>query len=329
MLRYRNNWVPFFALMVVGSIVTVVFFSVVDGIYHHRTIAEAIAGIEIWNFQTLGTPLVLAICLTCEAMGLGWESSSLARLLDDDSPSTKIDRFYVFLFVSNFASLYGFFLTLGLAYYVNRWFADFSSVALFRQENFWASMLLLLIVNPFIFYVYHRFAHTKFMWEFHKIHHSATHMNMVTAFRNHPIDSAFRPVLLAIPAALFGVNPYAVATYAALNGIYQLLVHSEMDWGGGWIEQYVLIGPRAHRLHHSTNPEHAGKNLGVLVLWDKLFGTYDSGVDKKYTYGVDDERFNSGLGASREMMASYWSGLSVTARELRKMSLMDAKRTAP
>ncbi len=51
-----------------------------------------------------------------------------------------------------------------------------------------------------------------------------------------------------------------------VNQFYQLLVHTNVTWTWGWFGRWVLISPAAHRLHHSTNPEHYGKNLSVLTI---------------------------------------------------------------
>lgn len=39
--------------------------------------------------------------------------------------------------------------------------------------------------------------------------------------------------------------------------------------------EYVLNTPSHHRVHHSRNPEYIDKNYGgVLIIWDRLFGTF-------------------------------------------------------
>lgn len=36
-----------------------------------------------------------------------------------------------------------------------------------------------------------------------------------------------------------------------------------------------FVTPSAHRVHHGSNPEYLDKNFGsMLIVWDRLFGTY-------------------------------------------------------
>jgi len=327
LFRHRAKVALFLCFAVLGCGLSAVFFNIVDGVYKGVPPLQAALSFRIWSFQTLGAILIVAGCLLLEAAALGWDACSLRRLLESDHPSVKSDLFYTALFCSNLAGIYGFLMTLGFAYYLNHLLVEASLNPIFRHEGFFSSLLILLLLQPLLFYINHRLYHTRFMWEFHKIHHSATHMNMITAFRNHPIDTALRGVLYATPAVLFGVNPYALALYTALNGIIQILVHSEMDWGHGWLEKYVLIGPRAHRLHHSTDPSHAGRNFGLLVFWDRLFGTYHPGTTAKMSYGIDECRLNTKEGGHREVVTFYWSGLHAAAKEFFKLFHVERKRS--
>lgn len=71
------------------------------------------------------------------------------------------------------------------------------------------------------------------------------------------------------------------------------MVHSKYDWKWQWVD-YVLITPAAHRIHHSTAVEHYTRNLGILSIWDRLFGTYLPSKEAPLRYGVSErENFNT------------------------------------
>ena len=39
-------------------------------------------------------------------------------------------------------------------------------------------------------------------------------------------------------------------------------------------DEYLLISPYQHQIHHSDNPKHFNKNMGSkLAIWDWMFGT--------------------------------------------------------
>jgi len=51
-------------------------------------------------------------------------------------------------------------------------------------------------------------------------------------------------------------------------------VHTELIHKMGWLE-YILVTPSHHRVHHASNPKYLDKNMGMfLIVWDKLFGTF-------------------------------------------------------
>jgi sterol desaturase/sphingolipid hydroxylase (fatty acid hydroxylase superfamily) len=48
----------------------------------------------------------------------------------------------------------------------------------------------------------------------------------------------------------------------------------------------VFNTPSHHRVHHGSNPEYIDKNYaGILILWDKMFGTF-AREQAKVNYGI-------------------------------------------
>jgi sterol desaturase/sphingolipid hydroxylase (fatty acid hydroxylase superfamily) len=125
------------------------------------------------------------------------------------------------------------------------------------------------------------------LWQFHKVHHSALFLTPLTSARFHPVgnllDGLLMSVCLAIPAgfaafffALSFVKLLAMAAGVQAFfsiGLLTALQHSHFDIGFGPLE-WVFISPRMHQLHHSTRREHWDKNMASrLAIWDWLFGT--------------------------------------------------------
>ena len=64
------------------------------------------------------------------------------------------------------------------------------------------------------------------------------------------------------------------STMLSLNLLYQFWIHATWIPRLGWLE-YVLNTPSAHRVHHAANLEYLDANYGgVLIVFDRLFGTY-------------------------------------------------------
>jgi len=236
---------------------------------------------------------VLAFCLFFEAACLGLDQSSLKRLLDGSSPSTRVDLFYTMLRLAGGFNVLVFLFSFGtLIWIVNRIHQVLHVAFLAHVHSFCIQLVIVLLINTFFAYWHHRFMHTRWMWELHKVHHAAEEMNVVTSFRIHPIEQVIMSITTAFPVAVMGAPPAVILTFTAINTVYNSLLHSEINfrwklWNAVWMT------PAAHRIHHSTRPEHFDTNFGIIKLWDWLFGTYCAPADEKLKYGVPDgETFN-------------------------------------
>jgi sterol desaturase/sphingolipid hydroxylase (fatty acid hydroxylase superfamily) len=142
-----------------------------------------------------------------------------------------------------------------------------------------------------------------FLWEFHKVHHSAEVLTPLTNFRVHPVYAVIFANILAFSAAvanglghyLFGDTTHQFAL-ADTNIILVLFIHAyvHLQHSHMWIAfrglaGRIFISPAHHQVHHSENPKHFNKNFGsCLALWDWMFGTLYVPAKKreKLTFGV-------------------------------------------
>jgi sterol desaturase/sphingolipid hydroxylase (fatty acid hydroxylase superfamily) len=134
-------------------------------------------------------------------------------------------------------------------------------------------LALAFLAYDFVYYVDHRACHrVPWLWASHRVHHETRSFHLLTGLRM----SMVGPLLaygFRVPLAVLGVPP---ATYFAVDALHALLTyftHARFvpDLELGWL----LNTPAHHRLHHSVDPRHFGKNYGgVSLLWDRLFGTY-------------------------------------------------------
>jgi sterol desaturase/sphingolipid hydroxylase (fatty acid hydroxylase superfamily) len=151
-------------------------------------------------------------------------------------------------------------------------------------HNGWIFAITFLTAD-FIYYWFHRISHSwKPLWAFHLIHHSAMHMNLTAAYRLNWFSALVSP-LFFVPAALLGMpTDYIVIAYV-LNLAYQFFLHTEVVGTLGVVEK-VMDTPSSHRVHHGSNAIYIDKNFGgVLIIWDRLFGTYQPETEK-VNYGL-------------------------------------------
>ncbi len=146
--------------------------------------------------------------------------------------------------------------------------------AVMHLQNAFAYWLILLFAEDFLFYWLHRFDHEiRFFWATHVTHHSSEHLNFSVGFRSSVFQPLYRFIYF-IPLAWFGFKPLDIVFMYSATQIWGIFVHTEMINKMGWLE-YVLITPSHHRVHHASNAKYLDKNMGMfLVIWDKLFGTF-------------------------------------------------------
>ncbi len=143
----------------------------------------------------------------------------------------------------------------------------------------WISWVLLVVVNDFIYYVFHRLGHrSRFMWAFHVTHHSSQQYNFSVAVR---LNLFIMPLhfLFMLPLALLGFQPEAILAINSVTTLYQLWVHTELVGKLGFLDR-IFNTPSNHRVHHGSNPQYLDRNYGAMfIFWDHLFGTYEREVE--------------------------------------------------
>lgn len=137
----------------------------------------------------------------------------------------------------------------------------------------------------FIYYWFHRAAHEiNIMWAAHQVHHSSEDYNFTTALRQSVVQNYtsaifYMPLALVVPPSIFFVH-------SQFNMLYQFWIHTEIVRSLGPLE-YILNTPSHHRVHHGRNPYCIDKNYGgTLIIWDRIFGTFQAETDEEIAYGL-------------------------------------------
>ena len=168
--------------------------------------------------------------------------------------------------------------------------ALFEHVALWRNDAFWTSLpgwLLALVFYDFCYYWLHRMGHeSAVLWAAHAVHHQSQDYNLSTALRQ-TSSGALLGWIFYVPMALAGVPPLVFAVVALVDLLYQFWVHTEQVGRLGWFDRW-FCSPSNHRVHHAVNDAYLDKNYGgILILWDRLFGTFKDEDDQdRCVYGT-------------------------------------------
>ncbi len=165
-------------------------------------------------------------------------------------------------------------------------FFFFYHFKLFTIPFAWWSWILLFFAEDFCYYWFHRISHeSRFFWASHVVHHSSKKYNLSTALRQTWSGSLYT-FIFWIPLILIGFHPVMVLVQMSISLIYQYWIHTELiKKMPKWFEA-VFNTPSHHRVHHATNPQYLDRNhAGILIIWDKFFGTFEQEKEKPI-YGL-------------------------------------------
>ena len=174
-------------------------------------------------------------------------------------------------------------LAIGAMVYLH----DISPLRDVVAQQWWAWMLLFLL-EDLSYYWFHRANHSvRLFWAGHVNHHSSRYLNLGTALRQ-GVGERFHKYLFWLWLPLLGFDPAMIVTLLALSLIYQFWIHTEVVGRlPAWVE-WLFNTPSHHRVHHASNIRYLDCNHGgVLIIWDRLFGTFaKEQVDEPCEYGL-------------------------------------------
>lgn len=145
--------------------------------------------------------------------------------------------------------------------------------------------ILLFLLTDLVWYWYHRLAHEiNLLWAAHIVHHQSEDFNYTVSARITVFQASIRCLFWAV-LPLIGFPPAMISVFLLIHGLYPFFIHTQTIGKLGWLE-YFMVTPSHHRVHHSSNPAYLDKNYGdVLIIWDKLFGTFTEEKEKP-VYGL-------------------------------------------
>ncbi|MCX7512565.1 sterol desaturase family protein [Frateuria hangzhouensis] len=171
--------------------------------------------------------------------------------------------------ISQVAGVFGKLLSIGIYGWVASHLAPLQLPA--DSVLVWVSALL---AYDFLYYWLHRAGHeVNILWAAHVVHHQSEHYNLSTALRQTG-SGVLLGWLFYLPMALAGIPVEVFAVVALIDLLYQFWVHTEQVGRLGWFDR-VFCSPSNHRAHHAVNDRYLDRNYGgILIVWDRLFGTF-------------------------------------------------------
>ena len=199
---------------------------------------------------------------------------------------------------------------------VNFWiYENYALFTDFLDSAFWWTWILLFFADDFCYYWFHRFGHrARLGWAAHVNHHSSQHYNLSTALRQSWTTFTYH-WLFYLPLPFLGFHPLAILTMQSLSLLYQYWIHTEAIGRLGVFEHFMNT-PSHHRVHHGSNDQYLDKNYGgFLIIYDKLFGSFQAEQEKvKFGLTTDIATFNP-----LKIAAHEWMNLATEMRHSKSL----------
>ncbi len=152
----------------------------------------------------------------------------------------------------------------------------------------WWVFILAILCDDFTCYWSHRMTHSvRFFWASHLVHHSSDTYNLTSGSRQSWVSVYSGSFLMWAWLPLVGFSPEMILYVKSISTIYQFFLHTEQIRKLPlWIE-FVFNTPSHHRVHHSSDLENLDMNNGaMLIIWDRIFGTFREERSMDHHYGL-------------------------------------------
>lgn len=154
------------------------------------------------------------------------------------------------------------------------------------QWPFWLQFVCGIGASDLATYWAHRWAHrNRFLWRFHRVHHTAERLDWLAAHREHPLDNLYTRLVENLPLILIGFPLHAIAGFAAFRGLWAIYIHANVAVVPGPL-RFVLGASRLHHWHHERQMGGSVNFANVSPLMDLVFGTYHDPGRIPERYGV-------------------------------------------
>lgn len=163
-------------------------------------------------------------------------------------------------------------------------------------HGFLAIVISVLLLDLLIYGQHVIFHKIHWLWRFHRMHHSDTHIDVTTGIRFHPVEILMSLIIKFAAILLFGIPAIAVLIFEIILNATAMITHSNLNLPL-WLDKLlrrIFVTPDMHRIHHSVHRNETDSNYGFnLSVWDRLFGTYieqPRDTHEKMLIGIDKFR---------------------------------------
>lgn len=157
---------------------------------------------------------------------------------------------------------------------------------------FWLKIIAGVFIIDLTDYWLHRFDHKiPILWRFHRVHHSDTAMDASTAIRGYPTELIYFTLGELLISVIFGLDITSMNIFLLILLPVLFIQHSNLPYPN-WLDKtfgWLIMMPNFHKVHHEQDQFYTDSNYGTLVvLWDRLFGTFKTKHINEIKYGLKE-----------------------------------------
>lgn len=170
----------------------------------------------------------------------------------------------------------------------------------FAAWPFWVQFVVAMGLSDVAIYWAHRLQHqVPWLWRFHRVHHTAEHVDWLAAHREHPLDNLYTRTIENLPLLVLGFSLQGIAAFVVFRGMWALFIHSHCRISLGPLDT-LLGSPRLHHWHHAIEGGGRVNFANLSPLMDLVFGTYHDPGRFPERVGIAEPHARSYLGALLE-----------------------------
>lgn len=148
---------------------------------------------------------------------------------------------------------------------------DFSPSAIFLILD---TLLLILLMDFFMFCFHYLVHHLKWFYPIHKLHHTHVETSVYSLFVLHPVETFGFGFIWLFLISVLELNYISIIIYLILNLSYGIFGHLKTDifphfWYNNYFTKWIST-TKFHSNHHKNE----SRNYGFyFTIWDKIFKT--------------------------------------------------------
>ena len=156
----------------------------------------------------------------------------------------------------------------------------------------WTQVVFGIVTLDLFAYFAHVLLHKSWLgWQFHRVHHSESAVDVTTSFRQHPGETVWRTFWQLAAILVFGIPLWVVIFYLILSALNAQMEHANIKMNPH-LDRFlrlVIVTPHMHKVHHSRDQLETDSNYSnIFSFWDRVLGTYTPAADfQSLRYGLD------------------------------------------